>query len=74
MRITCCIPFCRRTTAAAMLAAKGHDEWICSKHWPLTNRSWRRRLSLFRRRGRADLEARMWIRLKQQAIERALGL
>ncbi len=70
MRLQCCVPFCRRTTGDPRFSG----EWLCSKHWPLTSRAWRRRFFLFRRRGRRDLEARMWERLKRQAIERAVGL
>ena len=73
-RLQCCIPFCRRTIKAGPILARGHDEWICSTHWTSTFRHWRRRLFLFRRRGRQDLEAKMWERLKRQAIERAAGI
>lgn len=32
-RLSCCVPFCRRTT-------KGNfREWICAKHWPLVPRA-----------------------------------
>jgi hypothetical protein len=67
-RLPCCVPFCRRTTA------RNFVEWICGEHWRLTNKNWRRKFFLFRRRRRHDLEARMWQRLKRQAIERAAGL
>lgn len=36
-RISCCIPFCRRTTKHEC------QEWICGKHWPLVPRHMRRR-------------------------------
>jgi hypothetical protein len=49
-------------------------EWICSEHWRMTSRTWRRRRALFRRRGRLDLDHRMWQRLKTQATERAMGI
>lgn len=68
-RLRCLVPFCRRTTRAGR-----YREWICGAHWRLTSRAWRRRFFLFRRRGRQDLEDRMWLRLKRQAIERAMGL
>ncbi|MGH6782338.1 MAG: hypothetical protein ACREB5_09560 [Sphingomonadaceae bacterium] len=31
-RISCCVPFCRRTVAADRIAPS--DEWICGTHWP----------------------------------------
>jgi hypothetical protein len=68
-RMPCVVPFCRRTAARVEFA-----EWICGKHWSATSRSWRRRLFLFRRRGRLDLADRMWDRLKRQAIETAAGV
>lgn len=72
-RIACLVPFCRRSIAVRLLRA-GHDEWICGPHWQATSRSWRRRRSLFRRRGRIELEQKMWNRLKTQAIEIAGGI
>ena len=67
-RLYCLVPFCNCTTA------KPAAEWICQKHWSVTSRTWRKRLFLFRRRGRRDLEFQMWERLKRQAIERAGGI
>lgn len=34
-RITCCIPYCKRT----LRNDKGYKEWICGKHWPLVPRT-----------------------------------
>jgi hypothetical protein len=72
-RLQCLVPFCRRTIRRTALPPE-HNEWICGKHWTVTSVTWRRRRALFRRRGRRDLEAMMWKRLKRQAIERAAGL
>jgi len=69
-RIACLVPFCRRTHRNY----EGFRAWICGKHWAMTSRTWRRRLSLFRRRGRKDLADRMFSRLARQAIERAAGI
>ena len=65
----CIVPFCTRTTGA-----NHHEEWICPGHWRLTDSQLRRRFFLFNRRNRPDLAARMWERLKKQAIERAMGI
>lgn len=72
-RVPCCVPFCRRTIARENLPTE-HNEWICGRHWTTTSRAWRRRLFLFRRRDRQDLEDRMWAMLKHQAIERSVGI
>jgi hypothetical protein len=69
-RLPCCVPHCRRTRRADGT----FSEWICGKHWLATSRAWRRRMFLFRRRGRRDLADAMWLRLKRQAIERAGGI
>lgn len=40
-RLLCCVPFCRRTTAAGAFR-----EWVCGKHWRLVSprtKRWRRR-------------------------------
>lgn len=75
-RITCCVPFCRRTYRND----KDFREWICHKHWPLAGRrlrwlyaAWKRR----RRRGHPEAPAKcreLWERCKARAIETALGL
>lgn len=36
-RLTCCVPFCRRTRKP------GPSEWICSVHWPMVSTTTRRR-------------------------------
>lgn len=72
-RLRCVVPHCRRSIASGKVSAD-HNQWICSKHWSATPKHWRRRLFLFRRRGRADLEASMWERLKRRAIEIAVGI
>lgn len=74
-RLLCCVPFCTHTRGDR----KGDPivegmEWICGQHWKLTSVSWRRRYALFRRRKRFDLAARMWARLRSQAVERAAGI
>lgn len=68
IRLCCCVPHCGRTIAAP------RGQWICARHWRITDRVWRRRFYLFRRRGRPDLAHRMFERLKAQAIERAAGI
>ena len=46
MRLTCCVPFCRRTTANK----EGFEEWICRDHWMAVPKSHRRRKSNLGRR------------------------
>jgi hypothetical protein len=80
-RISCCVPFCRRTHANPI----GWVEWICQKHWVLVDKTVKRRRSLIHRRlkkthdidrcGRlyaADLK--LWEKAMKQAIERAMGI
>lgn len=79
-RISCIVPFCRRTVAAAKIAP--FAEHICPDHWKLVGR----RVKWIRRRLKAKaerigwnpamqvLEARTWARAKRQAIEGAAGI
>jgi hypothetical protein len=77
-RTRCSVPGCNRTTKL------NYVEWVCGKCWSRTSRVWRRRLSRLRRRLRVAtgdrrrrlivLDARVWCRLRNQAIERAVGL
>lgn len=74
-RLKCLVPFCRCSRGDRKNDPVANvTEWICEKHWKGTTRSWRQRRGLFKRRRRFDLEARMWERLKAQAIERAAGI
>ena len=73
-RVKCLVPFCRCTRGARWAGDPGGEEWICHRHWVATSKVWRRRYFLFVRRGRWELVARMWVRLKRQALERAAGL
>jgi hypothetical protein len=57
-RVNCCIDGCHRGTTRIKPLQPGHydiesggqPEWICSVHWRLVPRSWKRRRSLFWRR------------------------
>lgn len=49
-RSSCCVPFCRRTTAAF---PPGH-EWVCGEHWRLVDRA----LKALRRKFRLRYERR----------------
>jgi hypothetical protein len=75
MRLGCCVPFCRRTTARAEF-----DEWICGKHWQMVSkdrrRAYGRRTRQWRRYYTVDdaVMARLWAALKREAIERAAGI
>ncbi|UWQ30236.1 hypothetical protein [Leisingera sp. M523] len=71
-RTPCCIPFCGRTTE------KPFAEWICQKHWSTTSKRWRGFYARRKRRWRkGDLTqgpklARLWEKLKSQAMEGAM--
>lgn len=76
-RTPCLVPFCRRTRKSL----PDRPEWICGVHWPRTDRRLRRLIrKVRRRRERVDsdrlyaLHVKLWEKLKQQAIERAVGL
>lgn len=77
-RIGCCVPFCRRTRANVNPA---YDEWICGDHWRLIDKARRRVWGRVRGRWRrfgppaaaGAIAARLWVSLKRQAIERAMG-
>lgn len=79
-RLSCCVPFCRRTIARSRLPA-GAAEWICGKHWPAVPRHLKRRKRqierIAKRTGRPTacrLAGLIWQRCKAVAIERAMGL
>lgn len=84
-RLSCVVPFCRRTIARRRLNVSLQDleytEWLCGKHWVLTDRKLRlakfRRERLFRRYGDMRHLQRawsIWKLLRRQAIERAAGI
>lgn len=80
-RTPCCVPFCRRTTATDKLAARGHDEWLCSEHWGAVPSGLRRlKATIARRMRRSPTEARaralvrLWSRCMRAAIESAGGI
>lgn len=52
-RITCCVPFCRRTIAAEKIAP--HKEWVCSVHWAGVSRKLKAEYNLAKRRARRIL-------------------
>lgn len=83
-RIHCCVPFCRRTTAARLLPP-GHTEWMCSEHWRVVpSRLKRRRAKLHRKLAKSyiaitalrieALDDRVWAACKRAAIEAAGGI
>lgn len=75
-RVLCIVPGCRRTCPADKFS-----EFACQKHWPLADRRWRRLHSKIVRKGNRlgwpaglrRLEISVWLRIKTQVIERALG-
>ena len=77
-RISCCVPFCRRTTPSIDRDGRYVLEHLCQKHWKLTSKPLRR---IYRRRQRLyhlgdDAQRRhldrIWKKLKHQAMEGAL--
>ena len=75
-RLSCCVPFCKRTTTRTEF-----DEWRCGVHWRLIDKDKRRvygrHLRRWRRYGSTaygPAAARIWSRLRGQAIQRAAGL
>lgn len=50
-RVQCLAPDCQRGTTRIRPNEDGdQDEWICGDHWRRVPKSWKSRLSLFRRR------------------------
>lgn len=78
-RLPCLVPGCRRTLKPG---EADHSEGICAKHWPSTSKRHRALLSKVRRKAKrigwtpqlSRLEARLWDRLKTEAIEIGVGL
>lgn len=50
-RLRCCVPFCRRTFKREP-GDSDDVEIICGIHWRLSPKSWRRRITMLRRRRR----------------------
>ncbi len=69
MRIHCAVPGCARTRKPG-----AHTEFICSTHWPMTDRKLRRVMFRARKRGEVETDCMAWRKLKRQAIERAAGV
>jgi hypothetical protein len=51
-RISCCVPYCRRTTSAEF------REWVCGKHWPLVSRQTKATLRTAKARARRILRSK----------------
>lgn len=80
-RISCCVPFCRRTIAIERLLPD--NEWLCAEHWRAVPRQLKAvRARLRRRRKRLGhqtsvmrgIDARSWELCKRAAIEAVGGL
>ena len=79
-RQRCIVPHCNRTRWL-----RPEEEWICQQHWSVVSRRGRSLYSRVRRKLKRYpmivtapslrlLEARLWARLKAEAIERGMGL
>lgn len=81
-RTPCLVPFCGCTTSTEKLRAKGHDEWICVKHWRGVPQGLRRLKFRYAKLIKAGQDTprvrqyfnRVWRRCKRSAIERAGGI
>ena len=85
-RVPCCIPFCKRTAARAK--HPGVVEIICYLHYRTGSKTLRSRLSRLRKRRERyhperdvgkiarsyAIDWQIWSRLKNQIIERAMGI
>lgn len=69
VRLTCVVPFCRRTRSAPRLY-----EWICGDHWPAVPLMTRRVLARAKRRRDRETFDLAWRRCKAAAIEIAAGV
>ncbi|MCS4088866.1 hypothetical protein [Rhizobium sp. BK176] len=88
MRISCCIPHCKRTRRhdPDLVVVDGRvldfgDEWICQKHWSVLPPALRREHVTAKRKVKrlGDMEseiasATVWRRCKDKASEIAFGL
>lgn len=78
-RIPCVVPGCRRTH---LPLDPTHNECICAKHYPTTDKRRRALLARVRRKAKRigwtpalrRLEGTLWLALRAQAIERAMGI
>jgi hypothetical protein len=78
VRLHCCVPFCQRTTPKGL-----YDEWICQRHWSPVRQQHRRAYNRIRRLLRQSdgtddtlciRAARLWSRVRQEAINLAVGI
>lgn len=70
-RIRCEVPFCNRTTARFQPPM----QWICGEHWRLVPKRLRRLKALAKRRGKPEaVQAYLWNKCRQHAIEAAMGI
>lgn len=88
VRLSCCVPFCRRTKAAKsevieldVAVIDLADEWICATHWRAVPARLRRLHSAAKRRLRrrrtvrfALVVSRIWDKCQRAAIEAAGGI
>lgn len=87
MRLTCCVPMCRRTRASNDVAVcedgrvVEYGEWICQKHWSRVPMAMRREHAQGKRMVRRlrtpeSLVASdaIWVRCKEKATDIAFGL
>ena len=75
-RLRCIVPGCSHTRGDR----KGDPitpgmEWICAGHWRLVPRALKAIRTRARRKGKDRVVlARLWRRIRREAIERALGI
>jgi uncharacterized protein YecT (DUF1311 family) len=77
-RVRCCVPGCGRTFKEELVG----EEVICGKHFRLADRRLRQLIAHLRRKARRvgwtedlwERDQRLWQKVRDQAIERAMGL
>lgn len=77
-RLSCCVPGCGRT----FRIERSETEVMCGKHWRQADRRLRLLITKVRRRARrrgwphwlVEMHNRLWVKGRNQAIERAMGL
>lgn len=88
MRLSCCVPMCRRTRARKYpftvvdgVVVGSSEEWLCQKHWSALPKPMRKRhidgkraVRLTREEAAYEASMKIWEECKTRAIETAFGL
>jgi hypothetical protein len=77
IRLACCVPHCRRMIELDKVRPLGSREWLCREHFsavPARRRRAYRKAIQRNPIADAPVTARLWLRIKAQAIEAAVGI